>query len=132
MLSSPSISLAERISAIDAAFGAIVPEEILSYLKLLIEKGRICLFLESVEEYKALLDASMHTFKATVTSAVELTEKEKAALIQKLQETEKGTVQAEYKIDPNLIGGIVVEMNGKIIDGSIRHRLHLMKEVLNP
>ena len=77
MLSSPSISLIDRISAIDAAFGKTLPEEVLSYLKLLIEKGRIGIFLESVQEYKALLDASLRTFKAQVTSAVELTEEEK-------------------------------------------------------
>ena len=132
LLASPSISQSERTSALEEAFSTALPEEVLSYLKLLVEKGRISLFSESVLEYKNLLDASMHTFKAVITSAVELTEEEKSALIRKLEKSENATVLAEFQIDPALIGGVVVEMNGKILDGSIRHRLHLVKEVLNP
>lgn len=132
LLASPSILLSERIAALEEAFGKSLPEEVLSFLKLLVEKGRIGLFSEAVSEFKALMDAEAHTFKAYITSAVELTEEEKASLIEKLEKKENGTVSAEYQIDPAIIGGVVVEMNGKILDGSIRHRLHLVKEVLNP
>ena len=132
LLLSPSISLSERILALEEAFAQSLPEEVLIFLKLLVEKGRIGLFSEAVLEYKNLLNASMHTFKAVIKSAVELTEEEKSALIKKLEKSQNGTVLAEFEIDPALIGGVVVEMDGKILDGSIRHRLHLVKEVLNP
>ena len=131
LLSSPSISLNERLSVIDKAFSNTVPEYVLYYLKLLCEKGRITYFLESVEEYKALLDASEHISNARITSAVELTETEKEKLIDKLELINKGKVAAEYFVDPALLGGLIVEVDGKIMDGSLRHRLQEVKEVMN-
>ena len=131
LLSSPGISLNERLNVIEQAFSSAVPEYVLSYLKLLCEKGRIPYFLESVEEYTALLDASEQSFNAKITSAVELTDREKEKLIQKLELQQKGKVYAEYFVDETLLGGVIVELDGKIMDGSLRHRLHEVKEVMN-
>ncbi len=131
LLASPSISLNERLSVIDAVFSERIPEHILSYLKLLCEKGRIPCFLETVEAYNELLDASERISNAKVTSAVELTEKEKQKLISKLESMMKGKVQAEYFVDSDLLGGFIVEMDGKIMDSSLRHRLQEIKGVIN-
>ena len=131
LLSSPSIPVKESLCVIDEAFSGRVPEYVLSYLKLLCEKGRIPYFMESVDEYKALLDASEHISNAKITSAVELTEEEKQKLINKLELMEKGKVHAEYFVDTALLGGLIVEVDGKIMDGSLRHRLHEVKEVMN-
>lgn len=131
MLASPGIPLRERLDAIDAAFADAVPEHVLSYLKLLCEKGRISCFVESVGEYRALLDASERVSNAKVISAVELTDAEKQKLISKLEQINRGKVHAEYAVDETLMGGLIVEMDGKIMDGSLRHRLYDVKEVMN-
>lgn len=131
LLSSPSIPLGERVAIIDEAFGSTLPEHILSYLKLLCEKGRISHFTESVEEYTALLHASQEIATAKVTSAVALTEAEKKKLIGSLEAMKKCKVQAEYFVDSTLLGGLIVEVDGKVMDGSLRHRLHEVKEVMN-
>ena len=130
-LASPSIPLSERINAIENAFSDKVPEHLLSYLELLCEKGRIACLLQSIKEYKALLDASEHVSNATVTSAVELTVEEKDKLKAKLERINGGLVNINYLIDESLLGGIIVEIDGKIIDGSLRHRLREVKEVIN-
>lgn len=130
MLASPSISLNERLDAIDAAFSSAVPEYVLSYVKLLCEKGRISCFVESVEEYLALLAASERVSNAKVTSAVPLTDEEKQKLIEKLEAANHGKVHAEYFVDASLLGGAIVEMDGKIMDGSLRRRLYDVKEVI--
>ena len=130
MLSSPSISLKERLNAIDAAFSNEVPEYVLSFLKLLCEKGRISCFIESVEEYLSLLAESERVSNAKVTSAVALTDGEKQKLITKLEEVSRGKVHAEYFVDASLLGGLIVELDGKIMDGSLRHRLYDVKEVI--
>lgn len=131
LLSSPGISLQERLHVIDVAFSDKVPEHILSFIKLLSEKGRISCLMDAIEEYEALLDASRHVYNARVTSAVALTEDEKRSLVGKLEKMSKGTVLAEYFVDEALLGGLIVEMDGKIMDGSLRHRLVEMKEVMN-
>ena len=131
LLSSPSIPVVERLSAIDGAFGNSAPEYVLSYLKLLCEKGRIGEFMESVDEYNALLNASERVYTAKVTSAQELTLEERDKLIQKLEKSYLGKVQAQYVVDVTLLGGMIVEIDGKVMDGSLRRRLQDVKEVIN-
>lgn len=131
LLSSPSIPLKERLSVIDEAFAATAPEHVLSYMKLLCERGRISHFTESVEAYLALLDASEHVSAAKVTSAIALTEAEKEKLVKQLEAVNNCRIEAEYFTDPSLLGGLIIEVDGKIMDGSLRHRLHEVKEVMN-
>ena len=124
MLACPAIPKTERLSAIEAAFPEL-PSHIVSYLQLLCEKGRIGCFSESVKEYKALLDASERVLSASVTSARELTDGEQ------LSHRFGGRVAAEYGIDPSLLSGMVVEIDGRVLDGSLRRRLDEAKEVMN-
>ena len=130
LLASPAIPMAERLRAIEAAFADMAPEHVLSYLKLLCEKGRMGCFVESANIYKALLDASEHIANAKITSAVELTEEEKQKLQLALERRCKGQVRAEYVVDGDLLGGMIVEVDGSILDGSLRQRLSEVKEVI--
>lgn len=131
LLSSPSIPLRERLQVIDDAFSDMAPEYVVSYMKLLCEKGRITCFSESVEHYGQLLNASEHISNARVTSAVGLTDEEKRKLTEKLEAMNKGKVHAEYFVDADILGGLIVEVDGKILDGSLRQRLYDVKEVMN-
>lgn len=131
LLCSPGIPLAERLEVIDTVFAACLPAHMLSYVKLLCEKGRLGGFCEAAETYRALLDASQHVANVTVTSAVELTDAEKQKLTAKLEQLEKGRVRADYIVDESVLGGLVVEIDGRILDGSLRHRLQEVKEVMN-
>lgn len=131
LLSSPGIPLGERLGIIEATFANVVPEHVLSYLQLLCEKGRMICFTESVKEYNALWDASQRISNVKITSAVDLTEAEKQKLINKLETMQQSKVQAEYFVDASLLGGLIIEVDGKIIDGSLRHRLQDIKEVMN-
>ena len=131
LLSSPGIPLEERLAAIDAAFADRLPEDVVSYLKLLCERGRIAYFDEAAEEYSRLHNASEHVAKAKVVSAVTLTEEEKTALQAKLEGVCHSTVSLECSIDPSLIGGLIVEVDGRILDGSVRHHLNEVKDVIS-
>lgn len=129
-LSSPGIPVTERLSAIEAAFGDSVPANVLFFVQLMCEKGRIDGFFGAAEEYKALLDESKRISIAKVKSAVELTEAEKTKLYNKLKAVTKGEVTMEYFIDSSLLGGLIVELDGKIMDGSLRSRMREVKDVI--
>ena len=130
-LKSPAISLNERLSSIKNVLIDKVPEQVLSYLHLLCERGRMSCFFRSVEEYNLLYGALRHISKAKVTSAVSLTEDQKANLIKKLEAVCKGRVDLECEVDEKLLGGIIVEADGKIMDGSLRQRLRDIREVID-
>ena len=130
-LASRSIPMSERLAAVEKAFSGKLPEDVVSYVQLLCEKGRISFFDESAEEYKHLLDESMKVSKARITSAAELLDEEKEALKNKLEKMSGTSVVMEYFIDESLIGGVVAEIDGKVLDGSLRRRLRDIKDVIN-
>ena len=129
-LSCPGIPLEERLLMIERAFSSL-PMHIVSFIQLLCEKRRISLFEECVKEYRLLLCAAEARVTAKVTSALALTDAELAALKQKLEKISGKTVLIEATVDPDLLGGLTVEMDGTVIDGSLRHRLRRVKEVMN-
>lgn len=130
-LASPGIPKQERTAAIEQAFAGRVPEHIVSFLQLLCEKGHIRSFPACVSEYEALYDASRKIATATVVSAVPLTDSEKDRLQRALEKKSGQTVQLVCSTDPSLLGGLVVEMNGTVIDGTLRYQLHEVKDVMS-
>ena len=60
-----------------------------------------------------------------------ISQKPKQKLKEKLEKICKSRVDIEYSIEPSLLGGLTVEIDGKILDGSLRQRLREVKEVMN-
>ena len=102
-----------------------------TFLQLLCEKGRILSFDLCVAEYRRLLQIKESVISAKVVSAIPLTEDEKQRLTKKLEKKSGKTVSLTCSVDPTLLGGLIVEMEGAVVDGSLRHRLLEVKEVMN-
>ena len=69
---------------------------------------------------------------AEVSSAVELTEDQKERIRKKLLDTtDYLSMRVRYEVDPSLIGGVRVEIEGSVIDGSIKNKLDQIKEVMH-
>ena len=129
-LSSVNISKKERIDALDNAFSSNLPEHIVSFLKILCERERIRAFKDCVDEYKALYNFDSKSLTAKIISAVELSDDEKERIVNKITEVKNCSVCAEYVIDESIIGGIIIEIDGSVIDSSIKTRLSAVKEVI--
>ena len=82
-------------------------------------------------DYEELARGYRGESMAVVTSAVELKEAETVALRAKLEKKLGRKVTLQCRVDPELIGGIRVEVDGRVIDGSIRNKLEEIKEVMN-
>ena len=130
LLSSPNIPIRERQHLIEQAFADKIPEYVLSFTELLLENGHMQSFSECVNEYEKMYKALSSVSSAHVVSAIELSNEEKTALIEKLEKLTGNTVAAEYEINESIIGGVIVNIDDKVIDGSIRHRLQEVKEVI--
>ena len=128
-LSSPAIPQSERCGAIDEAFGSY-DEHICSFLKILCENSRVRNVCECIDEFEKLVLASKSRASGTVYSVVELDEAQKQRLCQKLEKTTGKSVDMTYIVDPSLLGGLRIELEDKTYDGSIRHRLGEVKEVI--
>ena len=130
LLSSPAIPLTERCAVIEQTFSQTLPEHVTSLLGLMCEKGRIGGFAECVEEYARLLDVRRSVVEARVISALPLSADQKAALKQKLENKCGGSVELLCEVDAGIMGGLIVEMQGTVIDGSLRQRLRDVKDVM--
>lgn len=129
-LASPGIPKEERTAALDEAFASAVPEYVLSFLKVLCERGNIRSLNDCVKAYHQLLDVQKQFSRAKIISAVPLTDAQRERLIQKLEQKSGHTILPEYIVDPALLGGMVVEMDGRVIDGSLQRKLQQVKEVI--
>lgn len=130
LLCSPAVSKSERINLIRTAFGGSVPEYVMSFLCILCERGLFSCLDECAEIYDDMLRFSKGISIAYVKSAFELSESQKQALKQKLESKFGHTVKLECSINKELLGGLVITIDGEVLDGSLKHRLQEIKEVM--
>ena len=131
MLASPAISKEERLNALDSAFRGKIPDILLAILRMMISRGHVSALNGMARDYEELARGYRGESVAVVTSAAPLKEAETVALRAKLEKKLSKTVIMQFRVDPELIGGIRVEVDGRVIDGSIRNKLDEIKEVMN-
>ncbi|MBR5742908.1 MAG: ATP synthase F1 subunit delta [Clostridia bacterium] len=126
--SSPAVSRSEKEDVVEACFRGRVCDTVLSFFALLCDKRRVSELEEIRREYELLFRESIRESHASVVSAAPLSEEEKARLVERLEKRSGRRVLAEYRVDPALIGGLIVEMDGVRMDGSLRTRLRDVRE----
>ena len=129
-LSNPGIPKKERMDALRTAFEGKVDDVVYAFLAVMTEGADMASFFDSYKEFEHMYEDYKRFTYAEITSAVELTDEEKAKLIAKLESITGKTVRPKYKIDPALMGGITVTADGMFFDGSVRKNLkNLEKEI---
>lgn len=131
LLASPSIPKDERCKVLETAFGDVQPEHVMHFVCVLVQHGRIHDLDACLAAYTALYDEHCRLSTAYVTSAVKLTADEIKTLTDKLSRKLNRTIRLECTVDSALLGGMIVRVDGKVIDGSLKHRLEEIKEVMN-
>ncbi|PSC05871.1 F0F1 ATP synthase subunit delta [Alsobacter soli] len=104
-----------------------------NFLKLVAAKRRLFAVHDMVRAYRALADKSKGVVRAQVTVAERPSEKVMGDIKQALKEVAGEKVEFDVKVDPAIIGGIVVKLGSKMVDASLRTKLNgirtAMKEV---
>jgi F-type H+-transporting ATPase subunit delta len=123
-ISNPFIKNETKQGLIKQVLGEGANPYLRNFLLLLVDKRRIS-FLEAVlEQYLVLLRQLNQTALAEVTSAVPLSEAQQQGIVEKvLAITKASQVELQTKIDPDLIGGVIIKVGSQVIDASIRGQL---------
>ena len=121
-LKAPGISAVEKKDALRNIFHGKICDELLNFMYILIDKGRIIHFEKMVKVYLKLLDREEGLSYGTVYSVVELGEERIRELEEEASALLKENVRLKSEIDPELIGGIRILVDGKIIDASLKKR----------
>lgn len=131
LLASPAVAKEDRIAVLDKAFADSTPLYVMNFLKVLCSNGHIRCLPECVEQFESLYNTAKNLSKAYVTSAVPLDEAAQASLRKALEQRLGRSITLVTDVDPSLLGGMVVRVDGKVFDGSLKHRLNEIKEVMN-
>ena len=126
LLSSPDIPKEERSAAVARAFAG-GHRYLVNFLSMMVERGYSREIPACIEEYRRLYREDRGIAEAKVTSARPLSDGEKKKLIAALARRYDVKVEADYKVDPSLLGGMKVEISGMLLDGSARRRLDGVK-----
>jgi len=94
-----------------------------NFLGLLADQRRLDQLAAIADQYHKILDERLGRVRATVTSAVPLSAAESEAVTTALARQTGRTVVAEQQVDPQLLGGVVVNVEGTVYDGSLRTQL---------
>jgi F-type H+-transporting ATPase subunit delta len=101
-----------------------------NFLGLLAERRAMGVLPAIRREYQGLLDESLGRVQATVTTAVALTDAQRARLAQGLSQALGKQVSVDASEEPAIIGGLVVRVGDQVIDGSVRTRLEALRASL--
>ncbi len=131
VLANPVIDLAARERVVDAVLEQQAPMPVVAQLvRVLLRRGRIALLPEIATVFSAIADARLNRIEAVVTTAVDLSDEQKAQLTKSLTARARGQLRMEYHVDPDIVGGVVARIGSFIIDGSIRNQLDTLKQQL--
>ncbi|SCY87440.1 F0F1 ATP synthase subunit delta [Alkaliphilus peptidifermentans] len=131
LLGSPLIQQKDKKEILSQCFKDRVSNEVLSFLYILIDKRRQNYIHQITEEYVMLANKSKNMVAATAVTAIPMKEEDLLKLQVKLSMSSGKNVNLINEIDSEVIGGILIKMGDKVIDGTIKNRLGQMKEQLS-
>ncbi len=130
IFNNPAISQGEKKELLKKLFNGKINLKLQNFLSLLIDKNRFNLLSEIQDELIKIINKLNNVVVAEVESASEIDEATMESLKQRLKELKNEKVTIETKINPELIGGLVVKINDLIYDGSIKGKLEGLKRRL--
>jgi len=132
LLNNPKVKIDAKKGVINSLFSKHVRPEVLKFLLLLIDNDRIKHLSGINDEFIKLADIKQNTLNMTIISATELDESHITKIKEKYRKIYNAArVRANIEIDKSLIGGIMLKIGDKVIDGSVKGRLESFKELLN-
>lgn len=124
LLTNPFFEADQKKSVLRQIVGEQIHPYLVNFLMLLVDRGRIIFLAEILEQYKKLTRKLKQTVLAEVTSAVELNEGQQEAIRQRvLGMTQAQQVELDVRIDPDLLGGVIIKVGSQVVDASLRGQL---------
>jgi F-type H+-transporting ATPase subunit delta len=129
LLDDPEVDT-EVKSRVLAQVAAGADELVVNFVRLVAEKGRAAELGEIVAELDALVAAEEQILDVELTTAHELSDEEFGRILARIEEQSGRKVQASRQVDPDLIGGIVLQAGSMRLDASVRGRLERLRHEL--
>lgn len=130
-LLNPKTDIDARKDLLRNVFKGRIQDELLSFLLILLDKGRIKYLQGIYEEYVRLAEEKQNILSMEIMAAAPLLSSQVESIKEKFRKLYKASsVNASVNIDQRLVGGVRVRIGDKLIDGSIKGRLKELQEIL--
>jgi len=127
----PAVPAIQKVGILDKLNAKLgLQKELRNLLAVLIDNGRIGQVSDVLEAYRRRLQEQLGIRQAQIVTARELSEQERAALVQDIGKLAGSRIEASFKLDASILGGTVVRIGSTVYDGSVRGRLARLKEAL--
>lgn len=130
-LAHPTVDAAQKREVLRGVFGEHVVPAVLAVVQLIVESGHLDMLGEVSSAVSHLVEEEFGVVPAQVTTAVPLTDALRASLTAKLTSSLGKRVELREKVDPQILGGIVINVAGRVLDGSITKQLQGMRTALS-
>jgi len=131
LLKSPLITADEKKDIVSTVFKDRISKEVFNFIRIIIDKGREEYIDAVVKEYRILADAVKNKVEAVAITAVPMDKQDLLKLQVNLSMSSGKNVQLQNVVDPTIIGGVLVRIGNKVIDGTVKSRLANMQEQLS-
>jgi F-type H+-transporting ATPase subunit delta len=128
-LMTPSVSLRDKQAALQTAAGPL-SREVLFVVNLLLERKRIELLTALAEAFADRVRKHRGIELAEVTTAVPLADADRQLIAQRLEQTLGHRVEMTTRVDPEIMGGVVVRVGDQLFDASVRGKLERLRRRL--
>ena len=127
VLMSPRVRKAAKKDVLAKSLHGLASEGFVRFLQAVVQRGRQGMFREMSEAYQDLADRHFNRVHASVTTVREADATFRAVIAERLTKAIGKTVLPNYRTDKAIIGGVVVRVGDRVLDGSIRRRLQLLR-----
>ena len=129
-MNNPQVQPQAKRDLFSKLFKEDLASTVYNFIMLLIDKRRESLLEAIVERYQALSNDARNIIEAEVTVAAALSQGQQEQLVAKLEQVTGKTVLVSTHIDKSILGGIVVKLGDKLIDGSVIRRMQSLQKQL--
>lgn len=129
-LTNPVVSKDDKKEVLLRIFEGIISNNSKNFLLLLADNARLDLLDNILDEYTKKVDKELNIEKPSVISAVELSEEYKQKILQKLEAKLNAKVIPQFRVEPEIIGGLIIEARDKTLDFSLRTKFKNMTKEL--
>lgn len=129
-LGHPKISQSDKIGVLEESLKDRVSKDLLGLLVLIVKKGRHYEIDQILGEVLERIDVDRGRIKAYISSADELSVAQKDRIVHELANQAHKEIIPLYDVDPSLIGGLVIRIGDRIVDNSIKGRMHTLSREL--
>ena len=126
-LEAPQVSADEKNAVLSKAYEDRAPRLFLRFLQRLVMNRRQMLIPDIANEYRDLVDEVEGRIHAQVTLARDVDDEQRAEIARQLSHTLGKPVVPQVRINPNILGGIIVRIGDRVMDGSVRRRLGILR-----